>query len=196
MESSGHQESTASLLVRVRRGERGSRERLVARYLPTLTRLAHGRLPRPARALLDTDDLVLITLERALDHVGTFEPRREGAFLAYLRRILLNRIRDEIRRAARRPDETGPEVDVPAASPSALEEMIGKEALEQYEAALRALPEVQQEAVMLRLEMGMSYAQIAEAVGSDSPNAVRMSIFRGLSRMAKIMRSLRHDADG
>jgi DNA-directed RNA polymerase specialized sigma24 family protein len=35
---------------------------------------------------------------RAFDHVEGFEPRFEGAFFAYLRRILMNRIRDEIRR--------------------------------------------------------------------------------------------------
>jgi len=189
----GRQESTASLLLRVRGGERGSRERLVARYLPILTRIAHGRLPRSARTLLDTDDLVLITLEKGLNHVETFEPRREGAFLAYLRQILLNRIRDEIRRSVRRPAETGMEADAPDPSRSPLEEVIGKEAVERYEAALRDLPEMLREAVMLRLEMGMSYADIAEALGGESPNAVRMSISRALSKMAKAMKGVRDD---
>lgn len=165
----------------------------MARYFPILTRIAHGRLPRSARTYLDTDDLVLITLEKSLNHVETFEPRREGAFLAYLRQTLLNRIRDEIRRVARRPVETEWKADAPDPSRSPLEEVIGKEAIERYEAALRGLPEVQREAVMLRLEMGMSYADIAEALGSESPNAVRMSISRALSRMAKEMKDVRDD---
>jgi RNA polymerase sigma-70 factor (ECF subfamily) len=156
--------------------------------LPILNRLAHGRLPRSARSLVDTNDIVLITLERALDHVATFESRHEGAFLAYLRRALLNRIRDEARRAARRPAQTELKDQHPAPDPSPLEEMIGLEALDRYEAALNELSETQQEEVVLKLEMGLSYAEIAEAVGSPSPGAVRMSISRALALLAKRMK--------
>lgn len=180
-------ESTARLLASVRRGERRARERLVARYMPILTRLAHGRLPRSARGLVDTNDLVLDTLERALDRVKDFDPRHEGAFLAYLRRILVNRIRDEIRRSRRRPEMVELDENQPARSPSPLEELIGIEAVERYEAALRTLPDTHQEQIVLRLEMGMTYEQIAEAVGSDSPNAVRMSTHRALALLAKRM---------
>lgn len=185
----GQLESTAVLLASVRQGDRGARDRLVARYLPILARVAHGRLPRSARGLVDTDDLVLITLERALSHVATFEPRREGAFLAFLRRILTNRIRDEIRRSSRRPQAVELNEQHSAFGPSPLEELIGAEALERYEEALRTLPDEQQEAVLMRLEMGLSYKQIAEALGSDSPNAVRMSIQRALTCLAKRMRT-------
>ncbi len=38
----------------------------------------------------------------------TSRPRHEGAFLAYLRRIVLNAVRDELRRAGRRPPRTDP----------------------------------------------------------------------------------------
>src|SRR6476660_8945498 len=75
-------ESTAELLERIRSGDESARERLVSRYLPILKRLGHGRLPARARDLSDTDDLVQVTLIRALDHIETFEMRREGAFLA------------------------------------------------------------------------------------------------------------------
>jgi RNA polymerase sigma-70 factor (ECF subfamily) len=76
-------ESTAGLLERVRGGDAGARERLLSRYVPALRRWAHGRLPPRARELADTDDLVQVTLIRALDHLGDFEPRRPGAFLAW-----------------------------------------------------------------------------------------------------------------
>src|SRR5262245_46623761 len=94
-------DSTAVLLHRVRAGDTEARERLVARHLPLLRGWAHRRLPPGARALADTEDLVQITFIRALKQVEAFEPRHEGAFLAYLRQILLNAIRDEIRRARR-----------------------------------------------------------------------------------------------
>lgn len=96
-------ESTAKLLARVRAGDRLAREDLVRRYLATLLRWGHRRLPQHARDLSDTQDLVQTTLLKALDRVGDFEPRREGAFLAYLRTILLNEVRGEIRRVASRP---------------------------------------------------------------------------------------------
>ena len=72
-----------------RAGDQRARERLVSRFLPILRNWATGRLPGGARDLAETDDLVQITLVRALDHIDRFEHRGEGAFLAYLRRILL-----------------------------------------------------------------------------------------------------------
>ena len=96
-------ESTASLLARVRDGDDAARSRLVVRYLAILRRWAHGRCPPRARPLLDTDDLVQTTLLRALERVTRFEPRREGAFLAYLRTILMNEIRMALRRVDRAP---------------------------------------------------------------------------------------------
>jgi RNA polymerase sigma-70 factor (ECF subfamily) len=178
-------ESTATLLRLVRHGDRPARERLAARYLQVLRRLAHGRLPLRARDLVDTDDLVQVTLIRALDHVEEFEPRHEGAFLAYMRRILLNQIRDEIRRVARRPARSELEGDLPALDRSPLEEAIGRETVERYEAVLDQLKEEQREAIILRLELGFTYQQIAEALGRDSPNAVRMMVTRALVRLGE-----------
>lgn len=180
-------ESTATLLQLVRHGDRPARERLAARYLQVLRRLAHGRLPLRARDLVDTDDLVQVTLVRALDHVEEFEPRHEGAFLAYMRRILLNQIRDEIRRVARRPARSELEGDPPAPDRSPLEEAIGRETVERYEAILDQLKEEQREAIILRLELGFTYQQIAEALGRDSPNAVRMMVTRALVRLGELL---------
>ena len=39
-----------------------------------------------------------------------FEPRRVGALQAYLRQAVLNRLRDELRRQKRSPDQTGVDV--------------------------------------------------------------------------------------
>jgi RNA polymerase sigma-70 factor (ECF subfamily) len=152
-----------------------------------LKRWAHGRLPGSARGMVETDDLVQVTLIRALDHVKEFEPRREGAFLAYLRRILLNALRDEIRRSVRRPAEERLPDDLADQRPSLLEQVIGREAVESYEAALAALTEAQQEAVILRIEFGFGYQQIAEAVGSPSANAAQMTVSRALVRLAEAL---------
>lgn len=180
-------EATSELLALCRAGDAEARERLCARFLPLLRRWAHGRLPAGARALADTDDLVQISLVRALNHVGTFDPRHEGAFLVYLRRSFLNAMRDEIRRArsARRSGE--PDPDLRDNRPSVIEQVMGRETLEAYEAGLGALTEEQREAVVLRLEFGYTFEQIAEATGRASANAARMVVSRGILRLAEAM---------
>jgi RNA polymerase sigma-70 factor (ECF subfamily) len=180
-------ESTARLLAHVREGVPAARERLVERYLPLLMRWAHGRLPARARGIVETGDLVHITLLRALDKVKEFEPRREGAFLSYLRSILMNQIRDEIRRAARRPEQEEVPEDLPAADPSPLEEAIGRDTLARYEAALSRLSEEQREAVILWVEMDFTHEQLAEALERPSANAARMFLTRALARLAEVM---------
>ncbi|HKW15191.1 MAG TPA: sigma-70 family RNA polymerase sigma factor, partial [Candidatus Krumholzibacteria bacterium] len=93
---------TAILLTRARTGDVVAREELFERFFPILRQWAHRRLPAGARDLNETMDLVQITLLRALNRLDQFESRGEGAFLAYLRQIMLNVVRNEARRAARR----------------------------------------------------------------------------------------------
>jgi len=180
-------ENTAVLLESARGGDAQARERLVARFLPLLQRWAHGRLPSHARGLADTDDLVQVSLLRALDHLEGFEMRREGAFLAYLRRILMNSLRDEIRRSKRRPGESLDGHDLVSADRSLLEQQVGRDTMEAYEAALTRLTEAQREAVIMRLEFGYSYPQVAEAMGRTTPNAARMLVARALVQLAEEM---------
>ena len=56
-----------------------------------------------------------------------FEPRRVGALQAYLRQAVLNRMRDELRRHARRPDQIGLEDGRRSSGESPLEQAIGRE---------------------------------------------------------------------
>jgi RNA polymerase sigma-70 factor (ECF subfamily) len=188
-------ETTATLLLRVRAGDAPAREQLMGRYITMLRRWAHGRVPHAARDLVDTDDLVQSTLVRALNHLDTFEPRGEGAFLAYLRQIMLNQIRDESRRAKRRPQHVElNDVDHVDRSRSPLEDTIGREQLARYEAALSQLGEGQREAVILRLELGMRYREIAEALEVPTANAARGLVGRAMVNLARLMREF-HEAD-
>ncbi len=181
-------ESTAELLIRVRSGDADAVTRLVRIYSPLLQRWARGRLPMNARGVSDTQDLVQITLVRVLDHVEGFDARRPGAFLAYLRRSLLNNLRNEIRSASRRPSGHEMEADKivgPGRSP--LEQVIGTRALEAYEEALETLNEEQRAAVILKIEMGCGNQEIARLLGSPSPNAARMVVARALVHLAKVI---------
>ena len=108
-------ESTFQLLERVRGGDDVALDTLLGRYLPRLQRWARGRLPRWARDLTDTDDLVQETLLRSFRQMERFEPRTEGALHAYLRQAVVNRIRDELRHRRRVPGHA--ELDSEQADP-------------------------------------------------------------------------------
>jgi len=180
-------ESTVVLLNRYRSGDADALNVLYARYLGPLRRWARGRLPQWARDVGDTEDLVQDTLVQVLGRLDTFEARGDGALGGYLRQAILNRIVDKVRR--RRPMVV-PELptDVAGTDPSPLEQLIGKHTIDRYDAALARLKPEEREAVVGRLEFGMSYAELAVAIGKNSADAARMAVTRALLKVAEEMR--------
>jgi len=185
--ASGAVDTTFDLVERAKTGDSDAINHLFARYLPSLRRWASGRLPRWTRDLMDTDDLVQETVVRAVKRINRFESRHEGALQAYLRQAVINRIRDEVRRARRSPapDLLDDNAADPGASP--LEEAIGAEAMERYEAALERLRPEEREAIVTRVEMDGSYQDVAKALGKPSADAARMAVTRALLRLAQEM---------
>ena len=180
-------ESTFSLLERAREGDREAIERLVARHRPPLQRWASGRLPRWARDMVDTQDLVQETLFATFRKIETFRPERVGALQAYLRTAVLNRIRGELRRVGRRPTSEALDEEQADGGPSPLEEAIGREATDRYEAALARLRPDEQEAIIGRIELGYTYDEVAEALGKPSGDAARKAAERALVRLVEEM---------
>jgi RNA polymerase sigma factor (sigma-70 family) len=181
-------ESTSVLLERARAGDAHAMDRLFARHLKPLRRWISGRLPRWARDLSETEDLVQDTLLRTFKRIESFEPRRPGALQAYLRQAVLNRMRDELRRNFRRPDETDIANHDLAGDGSPLEEAIGREATENYEHALQRLRPDEREAIIARVELGFSYEDLADALGKPSVDAARKAAQRALLRLAEEMK--------
>lgn len=181
-------ESTVSLLQRAQAGDQEALELLMARYVPRLTRWARGRLPRWARDIAETSDLVQETLLQTLKRLDRFDVRGEGAFQAYLRQAIANRIAEELRRHARRADSTTLDSDHADNGISPLEQAIGREAVERYETALQGLRLDDQAAIVARVEMGCSYQEVASALGKPSANAARMAVERALARLATAMK--------
>jgi RNA polymerase sigma factor (sigma-70 family) len=186
--SSRDVESTFSLIERARAGDSEALELLFARHRKPLERWATGRLPKWARDISDTEDLVQETLLQTFKRIGGFESRGVGALQAYLRQAVLNRIREELRRKGRKPGATdlGDVEDDSADSP--LEEAIGREAVERYERALARLKTEEREAIIARVEMGFTYEELAEALGKPTPDAARKAAQRALVRLAEEMK--------
>jgi RNA polymerase sigma-70 factor (ECF subfamily) len=181
-------DSTFELLERARAGDAEAVERLFARHLKPLQRWASGRLPRWARDLADTDDLVQDTLLQTFRRIEDFEPRRVGALQAYLRHAVLNRLRDELRRKGRQPDAVDLEGLELAAPQSALEERVGRGTVEAYDRALRRLRPEEQDAIIGRIEMAYTYEELAKVLGKPSPDAARKAAHRAIMRLAEEMK--------
>lgn len=181
-------ETSLDLLERARQGDDLALDALMQRYAPRLRRWARGRLPTWARSAADTQDMVQDTLLRTFRRLDKFEIRGEGALQAYLRHALLNRIREEIRRTACRP--AGDVLDSAHAdeAPSPLELAVGQDTLLRYEQALARLRPEEREAIIARVELGLSNAELAEALGKPTANAARMALQRALLRLAEEMR--------
>lgn len=184
-------ETTVDLVDRSRSGDAAARNRLIQRYLPLLTRWAHGRLPATARDLSETSDLVQVTLLRAFQNLPAFDVQGPGAFFGYLRHIMTNLLRDEMRRVGRRPlmAELDERIEEPDASP--LASSITFETLKAYEGALSKLDPEQRELVVMRVELGMAHEEIAAVTGSPSANAARMRVARALADLARQMAAFR-----
>jgi RNA polymerase sigma-70 factor (ECF subfamily) len=186
--SSGDTESTFHLIERARAGDQEAIERLFARHLKPLQRWASGRLPKWARDLADTDDLVQETLIQTFKRIEDFEPRRVGALQAYLRQAVLNRVRNELRRKGRQPHVTDLDGIEVQSVESPLEQAIGREAVECYERALQRLRAEEREAIIVRVEMGYSYEELAEALGKPTADAARKAAQRALVRLVEEMK--------
>jgi RNA polymerase sigma-70 factor (ECF subfamily) len=184
-------DSTIELLTRARAGDASAVDTLFNRSLPALRRWARGRLPMSARGALDTQDLVQDTLLNALRRLDDFEPRHEGAFQAYLRQAVLNRIRDEARRVARHPAPAELDDDHVSRAASPLDIAIGRQGVERYEAALQKLRPADREAIVGRLELQYDYQELADMLGKPNANAARVAVTRALERL---LEQLDHEA--
>src|SRR6476469_1106727 len=179
--------SSLTLLERARAGDREALESLIARYLPRLQRWASGRLPRWARDMAETQDLVQEALFQTYKRIERFESRGAGALHAYLRQAILNRIREELRRTKRRPPTTELDSAAEDCGRSPLEEAIGRESIERYERALARLRSEDRELVIARIELGYTNREIAKLLDKPTPNAARMAVERAIIRLAKEM---------
>jgi len=183
--------STGALLERYRRGRSSAIEILLAREASSLRRWARGRLPRWARPLIDTDDIIQSALLRTLPHFERFEPRHKRALAAYLRRAVQAQIVDELRRVRCRPntealDDERP-IDLPSAEPSQLEHLMDAENAARFSTALAQLKERDRVAVVARLRLQYSYEQIAISLGLRSPDSARMVVTRALEKLIALL---------
>ena len=180
-------ESTTELLLKARAGDSVALEHLFRRYRSSLRRWAHGRLPRWARDIADTEDLLQETLAQTLKQLPRLQLTEEDGLHAYLRQAMLNRIRNELRRASRHPRRAELDPEAPGVSTSPLEAAIGAQRLQRYENALASLSVSDREAIIGRLELGLPFQELAHALRKPTADAARIAVTRALVRLTNLM---------
>ncbi len=178
-------ETSFELIRRARDGDAAAVEALCTRYLPRLRRWATGRVPPSARSVIDTGDVVLEVLYKAIRQLKTFEPRYDGSFHSYLRTAVLNRIRDLAR--IHRPTAVTLDGEQPSAEPSPLERAITAEGIARYEAALARLRPEDRELIVARFEWGLDHAELADLLGRPTAAASRVATHRAVAMLVKEM---------
>jgi RNA polymerase sigma-70 factor (ECF subfamily) len=181
-------EATIELLNRVKGGDDTALERLLERCIPALRRWARGRLPRSARGMLETADLVQDAVMACLRRLDVFEVRHQGALQAYFRQAVMNRILDIVRQQRRRPDQADLPEHLLDARPSPLDQAIGSENAARYDAAIQRLRPADREAIIGRVELQYSYDELAIVLNKPTAAAARVAVTRAMRRLADEMR--------
>ncbi len=157
-------------------------ERLLAAIRPLVVRYCRARVGRQERSFASADDVAQEVCLAVLTALPSY--RDQGRpFLAFVYGIAQHKVADAHRAAARNRAEPVAEV------PDEIEGDVGPEqrALqgelnERMAQLLRVLPDKQREIVVLRVVVGLSAEETAEAVGS-TPGAVRVAQHRALARL-------------
>ncbi len=179
--NNSHQLSdTALLLDRITAGDKEAENELVKQCYPLLSKWAHGRIPYAQKSLLETSDLVQETIIKGIKKLDTFESKGAGAFLAYLRKIFINCINE----SARKPNKND-DIDQFLNQRTHFSTEVDLDELILYEQALLKLNDIEQQAVILRIEFGFTYAEIAQEMNKPSEDAARMYVSRILAKLAK-----------
>ena len=179
--------STLHLLNVARDGDEDAVNEICRRYFPRLHAWARGRLPAPARGMVETTDIVQEVLIRAANRFKDIEVEKSEGFCCYLRRAVINRIRDEVRKADRR----GPVVEIDdrmaggGGDPD--QDVSAKHTMERFDHALTKLKPDEREAVVARMELELGYDEIADLLGRPSAEAARKFTSRSLLKLAQIM---------
>ena len=178
------------LIRAARLGDAAAAEALFSTLHGALERYLSGRLPSPVRAVYQTDDLVQDVCARAWKGLASFDRDSPAAFWGYLRTIAHNLVIDISRRELRRrEDPLAAQVMATPEDPKGCDiiELLARQEL--YERALAELDKPLREALLLRLEVGTSYEELAPLLQVPSAEAARKKLRRALDSLLQYLSS-------
>ncbi len=167
-------------------GDRTACERVLETIGPLVLRYCRGRLGRSDRSSVSADDVAQEVLLAVLTALPTY--RVQGRpFLAFVYGIAAHKVIDAHRAATRNRSDSVAEVpDTVVVSDGPEHRALQVEFATQMAQLLDQLPDKQREILVLRVVVGLSAEETAEAVGS-TPGAVRVAQHRALARLRRSM---------
>ncbi len=170
------------LVLRAMAGERDAVEEVITTIRPMVVRYCRARLGRFDRSSVSADDVAQEVCLAVLTALPGY--RVQGRpFLAFVYGIASHKVIDAHRAATRNRAE--PVSDVPdrvEAGDGPEQHTLRVELSEAMGRMLDKLPSKQREILVLRVVVGLSAEETAEAVGS-TPGAVRVAQHRALARL-------------
>lgn len=154
-----HPATDAELIARWQAGDQRAATALVERHAPSIARFAASLGVRE-----EVDELVQDTFVRAFQSLDSF--RADSQLRTWLFTICKRLLLDRLRAERRRRDVAEVDERDAATEYDALDTMVGDELAERLREAVSGLTDLQREVFSLRVNEGMAYAEIAQAVGS------------------------------
>jgi RNA polymerase sigma-70 factor (ECF subfamily) len=178
------QPSDADLLARLRRGEAGAFDELVARH----QRSVYGLAWRMTGSAPEADDVAQETFVRAWKALPGF--RGEASLKTWLLRITANLSLNVVQSARVARREPGDVADrVLAVAPDAERRLLDAERQARLGPAIQALPDRQRATLLLRVDGGMMFREIAEAMGCTIGTA-KANFFHAVAALRRAMKDL------
>jgi len=167
-------------------GDRNAVGRLLTIIRPLVVRYCRARLGAPDRSSASADDVAQEVCLAVLTALPGYRVQGKP-FLAFVYGIAAHKVIDAHRASARNRSE--PVADVPdsvEAGDGPEQRALRVELSGEMGRLLDQLPDKQREILVLRVVVGLSAEETAEAVGS-TPGAVRVAQHRALARLRKSM---------
>ena len=163
-------------------GSRDALREVVETIRPIVVRYVRARIGSAERVGLSADDVAQEVCLAAIQALPRYQDQGRP-FLAFVYGIASHKVADAHRAAARNksdPTDVVPERFSLADGPEQM--ALNSDSAARMNRLLSVLPEKQREILTLRIVVGMSAEETAEAVGS-TPGAVRVAQHRALARL-------------
>ena len=184
------QKTEAEIVARVISGDRQAYALLVEEYKNPVYNLAYRMAGNPE----DAEDIAQEAFLSSFRQLSRYDLKR--SFFTWLYTISLNIIRNYLKKAGRRQNDSRQLRSLPDAAVSDTEKAAlhgvadpgesRKEQEEQLESCLGKLSPELRELIVLRFYQGLSFEAIADITGF-SQSAVKMRVYRGLEKLKEIM---------
>lgn len=193
---------TLDLVELARAGDAGATEEIYARYADRVRKIVRMRLHREQRALHDSGDVLQKVFIDAFRNLGNFTMETDSSLIRWLAAMARNRVgglerfdraekRDrgrEVRIESRGDDGATRRLPLLANLRTPSMEIGREEEAEFVRECIAELDERYREVVVLRDYVQASWAEIAEELGSPSPEAARALYDRALNKLGAALR--------